>query len=198
MAKKRPGRPNQRNRRGSQRGGPNRGGGGSALRLRESPGGAGWEFVLPPCAAERLEDLEEVEQMVEADEVEIATDELRYLLSGCPELLAAHVLLGQLAVTGEKPDLELARGHFGFAFALGEKALKQGGFSGQLDEASDANAPWREAARGLAWCLEKQGNGQMADQVVQTIRRYDPADPAEVAAMLDELRAGGLPIVELG
>lgn len=136
--------------------------------------------------------------MIEAGEVDIATDELRYLLSGCPELIAAHVLLGQLAVDADaaKPsDIELARGHFGFAFQLGEKALQRR--TGKLPGTDPANAPWYESARGLAWCFEKQGNAPMANQIARTARQWDPADPAEIAAMLDDLRAGGLPIVEL-
>jgi len=196
VAKRRPRKPNR-----PRRGGRPSGGGKSALRLTELPGGRGWALVAPPCAAERAEDLEEVRLMIEAGEHEIATDELRYLLSGCPELLEAHVLLGQLAVTDDETrpaDLELARGHFGFAFAMGEKAVEAARCPGPLPGAEPANAPWHEAARGLAWCLEKQGNRQMADRVAATIKRLDPTDPAEVAALLDELRAGGLPIVELG
>lgn len=199
MAKRRPQKPY----RGKKSGPPRKGGGGggSALRLQPLAGGRGWRLVAPPCAEERAEDLEEVLAMIEGGETEIAVDELRYLLSGCPELVAAHVLLGQLALEADesKPsDIELARGHFGFAFALGEKALKAAGCAGPLPGDDPANAPWHEAARGLAWCLEKQGQNTMADQVAATVRQFDPADPAEVTAMLDELRAGGLPIIELG
>lgn len=202
MAKRRPHKPNRR------RGGPTRrqgggrqGGGSSALKLRELPGGRGWALAPRPCAAERAEDLEEVRQMVEAGETEIATEELRYLLAGCPELLEAHVLLGQLALLADESsasDIELARGHFGFAFQLGEKALNAAGCRGPLPGDEPNNAPWHEAARGLAWCFEKQQNPKMADQIAATVKRFDPSDPAEVTAMLDELRAGGLPIVELG
>ncbi|TWT99332.1 hypothetical protein Pla108_02690 [Botrimarina colliarenosi] len=211
MAKRRPHNPNhnrrpgQKNRpQGGRGGGPTgggKGGGGSALGVRQLAGGSGWALVAPPCAAERAEDLEEVHAMIEAGELEIATDELRYLLSGCPELLAAHVLLGQLALDADETrpaDIELARGHFGFAFALGEKALNAKNCPGPLPGADPANAPWHEAARGLAWCLEKQSQPIMADQIATMVRRFDPTDPAEVGAMLDDLRAGGLPIIELG
>lgn len=139
--------------------------------------------------------------MIEAGELEIATDELRYLLSGCPELIEAHLLLGQLAVEENengKIDLELARGHFGYAYALGDKALNSAKRPGLLPGDEPANAPWHEAARGLAWCFEKQGNPQMADQIARNVKQLDPSEPAEITAMLDELRAGGLPIVELG
>lgn len=170
------------------------------LKVRSLPAKRGWELVSPPCAAEREDDLEEVREMIEAGETEIATDELRYLLSGCPEMVAAHVLLGQLAVEDEskESEVELARGHFGYAYQLGEKALEAYQCPGPLLSVEPGNAPWYEAARGLAWCFEKQGNPAMANQIAATAKKYDPSDPAEIMAMLDELRAGGLPIVELG
>lgn len=199
MAKRRPSKPYRGKKPGSRpKGG---GGGGSALRLRRLDGDRGWELVLPPSAAEMSDDIEQVHEMLEHGELEIATDELRFLLSTCPELLAAHVLLGQIALEADdtKPaDIELARGHFGFAFMLGEKALVAANCPGPLLGAEPANAPWHEAARGLAWCLEKQGQRAVADQVAMTVRKFDPSDPAEVAAMLDDLRAGGLPIIQLG
>lgn len=167
--------------------------------MKAASGGPG-ELVGPPCVAERAEDIEEVRSMIEEGETEIATDELRYLLADCHDLLEAHLLLGQLAVgENDRPsDIELARGHFGYAFTLGEKALAAAGAGVSLPGDRPANAPWHEAARGLAWCLEKQGHSPMADRVAQTVRRADPTDPAEVTAMLDEMRSGGLPIVELG
>ncbi|MEN0111859.1 MAG: hypothetical protein AAF805_14160 [Planctomycetota bacterium] len=188
---------------GARGGGGQAGGGGgpAALGVEKLPGDAGYTLKPRKCAKERSDDLDEVRQMVEAGETEIAVEELRWLLSGCPELLDAHLLLGQIAVAegDEQPsDLELARGHFGFAFRLGEKAIEAARCPGPIRGDHPANAAWHESARGLAWCLEKQGNGELADRVAATVRRMDPADPAEVTAMLDELRAGGLPIVELG
>lgn len=135
--------------------------------------------------------------MLEAGETEIATDEIRWLLSGCAEMLDAHVMLGQIAVV-EHNDVQLARGHFGFAFQLGEKALRQANCQGPLPGDRVANAPWYEAARGLAWCFEKQGESRRADEIAGIACRFDPSDPAEIRAMLDDLRSGGLPVVELG
>ena len=135
--------------------------------------------------------------MIEAGELEIATDELRWLLSGCSEMLEAHVLLGQLAIEIEN-DVPLARGHFGFAFQLGEKALEHASCPDPLPGALPSNASWYEAARGLAWCFEKQQRGAEADKIAQLVLRYDPSDPTEIRTMLDELRSGGLPIVQLG
>ncbi len=38
--------------------------------------------------------------MIEAGEMDVALDELRWLLSGCGEFIAAHVLLGKVGVPG--------------------------------------------------------------------------------------------------
>jgi hypothetical protein len=38
---------------------------------------------------------------------------------------------------------------------------------------------------------------QMAEEVMTTLIEFDPADPLEVRRMLDELRSGGAPIVDL-
>ena len=144
-----------------------------------------------------MADLEEVQQMVEAGELEIAMDELRWILSGCSEMLEPHVLLGQIAIELEN-DIPLARGHFGFAFQLGEKTLEREACPGPLPGDSPRNAPWYEAARGIAWCFEKQGQPERANQIAETACRFDPSDPAEIRLMIDDLRSGGLPVVELG
>src|SRR4051812_10256221 len=75
-----------------------------------------WEFKEPRCAKARREDMEEVQQMIDAGEVEIALDELRWLLNGCQDFMAAHRTLGDLAV--ETGDLRLARGHYGYAYQI--------------------------------------------------------------------------------
>ena len=54
--------------------------------------------------------------MMEAGEVDIAIDELRWLLSGCSDFIEAHRLLGELALA--ENDLPLARAHFGYAYSL--------------------------------------------------------------------------------
>ena len=167
------------------------------LKVRALSNGIGWVFVPPRAATERLEDLAEVRAMIEADELEIATEELRWLLSGCSEMLEAHVMLAQIAAESEN-DVQLARAHFGFAFQLGEKAIMQAQCPGPLLGSAEENAPWYEAARGLAWCFEKQGRSTDADQIASSALRFDPSDPTEIRAMLDELRSGGLPVVELG
>lgn len=157
----------------------------------------GWVFVYSREVKERAEDLEEVIAMIEGGEHEIALDELRWLLAECSEFMAAHALLGELAVEMGQ-DIELARGHFGFAFTLGEKAIDRANCKGPLFGSETTNAPWYDAGRGLAWCFEKQGQGAMADRILALTKLYDASDPAGIGAMLDDLRSGGRPIVTLG
>src|SRR5204862_2589681 len=70
-------------------------------------------FVLlePITAADRKEDIEEVRNMIASGELEIARDELLYLVGDCRGFLEAHNLLGELAL--EEGDVPLAQGHFG-------------------------------------------------------------------------------------
>ncbi|WP_146583483.1 hypothetical protein [Posidoniimonas polymericola] len=154
-----------------------------------------WVLVHPREARDRSEDLEEVNDMIEAGELDIAQDELRWLLSGCSEFMAAHVLAGVIAIELDN-DIPLARGHFGFAYQLGQKAIKRAKCSGPLLGAQPANLPFYEAARGLAFCLEKKGKPELADEILAYTRGLDPRDPAEIAVMLDELRSGGAPVIE--
>jgi hypothetical protein len=192
MAKRKPKKPI----RGTKRGGdPARpvGGGVSVRRLPSD----GWLLVHPRCARDRAEDLEEVREMIAAGELEIAVDELRWLLSGCSEFMEAHELLGQLAIEKDN-DRPLARGHYGFAYQLGLQTLRRAGMPAPLSYKHPANRPFHQAGRGLAWCLEKMGHSALAEEVVKTLLELDRSDPLQVRAMLDDLRSGGLPTVELG
>jgi hypothetical protein len=139
--------------------------------------------------------LEEVQLMIDAGERDIALDELRWLLSGCAEFIAAHVLLGDLA--RDANDLPLARGHYGAGYQLGLQTLRRAKMPKPLLCSQPANRPYFEAGRGLAWCLEKLGKPQMADEVVATIIELDPTDPLHLRAVIDDLRSGGAPIVDL-
>lgn len=149
----------------------------AALGLRRLPAGGGYELDLPPSARARAADMEEVHTMLEAGEVEIARDELRWLLDGCHALLEAHQLLG--AIAWEENDVELARGHFGYAYQLGTAALPSGR-PVSLPYAAPANRPFFEAGRGLALCLQKQGEAALAADVVQRLLALDPLDPLEL------------------
>jgi hypothetical protein len=60
-----------------------------------------------------------------------------------------------------------------------------------------ANQPFFEAGQGLTWSLEKIGKPQMAEEIVATLVELDPADPLHLKAMLDEMRSGGAPIIDL-
>ena len=62
--------------------------------------GDGWVLVHPRCARDRADDLEEVREMVEAGELDVAIDELRWLVGGCSEFIEAHALLGRVG-TGD-------------------------------------------------------------------------------------------------
>lgn len=133
--------------------------------------------------------------MVDAGEHEIALDELRWLLADCPENMAAHVLLGELAA--EAGDFPLARGHYGAGYQLGLQTLRRAGMPKPLLYAQPANKAFFEAGRGLVGSLEKLGKSAMADEIVATLVELDPSDPLRLRAMVDALRTGGAPIVSL-
>jgi hypothetical protein len=134
--------------------------------------------------------------MVEAGEFDVAADELRWLVSGCAEFIAAHVLLGELAVAMQN-DLSLARGHFGAGYQLGLQTWRRANRPKPLLHSQPANRPFFDAGRGLAWTLEKLGRRDMAEEVVESMLELDSSDPLKLRAMIDDLRTGGAPIVGL-
>jgi hypothetical protein len=141
--------------------------------------------------------LEEVREIIAAGELEVAIDELRWLVGGCSEFIEAHTLLGELALA-EGEDVALARGHFGVAVQLGLKALTRAkAAGGPLPYSQRANRGVFEAARGLVWCLGTLKLFDKAEEVVTSVVKLDPRDPLELRKLLDELRSGGLPIVDL-
>jgi hypothetical protein len=154
-------------------------------------------LVHPRCARDRAEDIEEVRAMAEAGELDVAIDEIRWLLGGCSEFIEAHLLLGELAVAADN-DVPLARGHFGFAVELVLKTLKRFKIAGELPYRQPANRAFHAAGRGLVWCLAKLDMLPKAAELVATLLKLDPTDPLEVRKLLDELQTGGLPIVDLG
>lgn len=165
------------------------------MSVRRTTDGRSWVFVHPREARDRAEDLEEVLLMIEAGENDIALDELRWLLSGCTEFLAAHVLLGELARAMN--DIPLARGHYGAGYQLGLQTLRRANMPTPLLYSQPANKPFFEAGQGLVWSLETLGKPQMAEEVVATLIDLDPSDPLQLRSMLDEMRSGGAPIVDL-
>lgn len=169
-----------------------------SVTLRKLPGRDGWEFVHPPCAHERHEDLEEVGRMLEAGEIVIARDELLWLLHECPNFMAAHRLLGEIAL-GEE-NYRLGRGHFGRAFRLGAIAIEKacGGQPrkdrpaaeippappGPVPYGLPGNQPFHESGKGLVYCLLKLGKRKLARQVAHLLLQCDPADPLALQALV--------------
>ena len=101
------------------------------------------------------EDYEEGMELWKEGDPESARDALRYALSACHENLWVHVALGRIALA-EFRDPTLARGHFGYAFELGERAIPRD-FTGRLAPERPANRPFFEAIEGLVECLEALG-----------------------------------------
>ena len=148
--------------------------------------GKRFAFQPPICAVDRQEDLDEVHKMVAGGELEIARDELLYLVSDCRAFLAAHNLLGELAL--EEEDLSLARGHFGFAYEIGLDSLPPG-FRGILPAKIDYNEPFFLAGRGLARCLIARGNKAEGRDILKQLARFDPREET-IQALLKELTEG--------
>ena len=128
--------------------------------------------------------MEEVRAMLAAGEIDVAVDELRWLVAGCNELLEAHKLLGEIAFS--EADLRLARGHFGRAYELGLKAFPKRRPAGRLPYARGANRAFFEAGRGLAECLYQLGQSELAAEVVDQLLALDPSDPLELSRLPDE------------
>lgn len=92
----------------------------------------------------------------QAGDPEGARDALRYALQGCGDNLWVHVALGRIALE-DFNDPSLARGHFGYAFELAQRAFPPG-FTGRLPRDRFANRPFFEALEGLTACYEALGN----------------------------------------
>jgi hypothetical protein len=155
----------------------------SGVRVRQRKGEQAWEIVLPRCARDRTEDLEEVRKMLDAGEPEVARDECLWLLQGCSDCLDAHRILGEIALS--ENDLSLARGHFGYAFRLGTKAIEQAGRVGTVPYAMPANQAFLESGKALAWCLKQLEKRELAAEVVDELLRLDPDDSLGVRNLLN-------------
>jgi tetratricopeptide (TPR) repeat protein len=111
--------------------------------------------VHPRAISEVELDYEEGLELWKAGDPESARDALRYALSACSDNLWVHVALGRLALE-EFKDAELARGHFGYAYELGSRAIPPG-FAGRLPATRPNNRPFLEAIDGLARCMDALG-----------------------------------------
>lgn len=124
--------------------------------------------------------------MIEMGETGVAIDELRWLIDLCRESIEAHRLLGEL-VLSEDDDASLARAHFGYAFQLGLKALRRAGNPTPVPYRLPANQAFFEAGKGLALCLQRLGNPQLAAEPLELLLHCDPSDPLNLRGMLDAL-----------
>lgn len=113
-------------------------------------GGNEFELTHPRCVPEmELDYIEGVELRREGDP-EGARDALRYALQGCGDNLWVHVALGWVALEDFR-DPTLARGHFGYGFELGRRAIPAD-FSGRLPLQRPSNRPFYDAIDGLIAC----------------------------------------------
>jgi hypothetical protein len=145
-----------------------------------------FELVFPHSVKDREADMEEVRAMLDAGEIDVAVDELRWLLGGCDVLLEAHKLLGEAAMADG--DMDLARSHFGCAYELGLNAIPKGGLGGQLPYSRPANRDFFEAGKGLAWCLGQLGETKLAHEVVRQLLALDRTDPVGLKDLLEGIR----------
>lgn len=118
--------------------------------------------------------------MLAAGEADVARDELRWLLEDCPDFLAAHQKLGEIAT--EHDDPRLARAHFGHVFDLVRKALSAAAHADSLLYELPENHAAHESGKGLAWSLRQLGEAALAREVVEQLLRWDPSDPLGVGA----------------
>jgi hypothetical protein len=104
-------------------------------------------------------------------------------------------MLAELAAHGG--DFSLARGHYGAGYQLGLQTLRRAKMPKPLLYSQLANRVFFEAGRGLIGTLEKLGKSAMANEILATLLELDPSDPLALRAMVDTLRTGGAPVVEL-
>jgi hypothetical protein len=155
---------------------------GARLPLKRIDGNL-YAFQPPLCACDRKEDIDEVHQKISGGELEIARDELLYLVSDCRAFLEAHNLLGELAL--EENDIPLSQGHFGFAYEIGLDSLPPG-FRGILPANRDYNRAFFLAGRGLARCLIARGQRDKGRDVLVQLLKFDPREET-VKSLLKEL-----------
>lgn len=154
---------------------------GGEVRLKQNPAGQ-WHLVHPRCVQERELDLEDVEEMLDAGEIDVARDELRWLLNGCSDHIAIHYLLGDLALA--ENDLPLARAHYGYAFQIGYRAWKKAYMPLPFTQDLPENELFFAAGKQLAWCLKLLEKKELLNEVVAILLRCDPRDPLQLKALL--------------
>ncbi len=133
-------------------------------------GGDDFDLVHPRCVREMELDSEEGIELWKAGDPEAARDALRYALQGCGDNLWVHVALGRIALQDDH-DPALARGHFGYAFELAQRAFPPG-FRGRLPRHRPANRPLYEAIDGLAACYDALGKAGQAAELRELAARW--------------------------
>src|SRR5262249_4084235 len=143
-------------------------------------GGNRFELVHPSCVRETELDFEEGMEIWKAGDPEGARDALRYALAACRDNVWIHLGLGRIALE-EFRDPGLARGHFGYALELCNRAITPR-FTGVLPVERPANRPFYDAVDGLIRTLDALGRSE---------------DSAELRALRDRL-SGGRPAPRQG
>jgi hypothetical protein len=126
-------------------------------------GGDDFVLIHPKCVREMELDYEEGIELRKAGDPEAARDALRFALQGCGDNIWVHVALGRIALE-EFRDPSLARGHFGYAFELAEKAIPRD-FNGRLPKEHPSNRPLYDAMDGLIACHEALGATDLASEL---------------------------------
>ncbi len=119
-------------------------------------------------------DYEDAIELWKAGDPESARDALRYVLSASRDNLWVHSALGGIAL--ESRDFALARGHYGYAFELGIRAIPRG-FQSRLPRDRAANRPFYEALEGLAKSLDGLGKSQDAQALRAEGRSLETGTP---------------------
>ncbi|RUL87401.1 tetratricopeptide repeat protein [Tautonia sociabilis] len=140
-----------------------------AIGLSQLPNSKDFELVHPRCVLQRRGDYEEGMELWKAGDPEGAIEALRFALEGCGDNLWIHVALGKIALE-ESQDYNLARGHFGYAFELVERALPKS-VAVRLPRTLPGNKPFFEAAEGLATCYERMNRRDEASRVRRQAER---------------------------
>ena len=168
----RPVAPGRSSRASGSRGGASKRGG-----LGLNPlGGDDFVLVHPKCIQEMELDYVEGIELRAAGDPEAARDALRYALQGCGDNVWVHVALGLIALEDFR-DPALARGHFGYAFELAEKALPRD-FQGRLPTEHPSNQPLYDALDGLIACHEALGTTDLAAELRTKRQRWSrPTGP---------------------
>ncbi len=175
----------------------------TALRVKWGEYLQSWELVHPRCVRDRADDLEEVVLMVNAGEVDVALDELRWLLEDCSDFVDAHRLLGELAIDVE--NWPLARGHLGYCYDIGSAALNNAGAEGPLSHDVPANRGLLSATYLFAGVLYRLDKRKTARSILRRLLAWDPKDSLGAAELLleieqppsQEVPGSDLPLVQL-